>query len=241
MIIVIIVLVIVIILWILVCRSQKSDYITKSNSSESNEPVEEKKYSDEFEDAFPWIVDATEIEKKVTHEYDQVKRFSKLSKEAKEIYILNKKELENIRFSRKRTSNEGQLSRRMREFKDMAYNIYKENKDKNFKDKLLFYIDSKGAKDSEIYSRAEISRQVFNNIINVKGYLPKKTTVFRLILALELNIEQANELLELSRHSFSKYEYEDVYVKLAIENEFYDVKKIYKEIESMQNELSNGN
>lgn len=238
---IIIVAIIIVLLWIWICKSQKSEYVSKSHSNERNEHLEEKKYTDEFEEAFPWIVDAIEIEKKVTYEYDSVKQYSKLSKLAKKTYEVNQKELEDIRFSRKSTTNEGQLSRRMKEMKDIAFNIYKDNEDKNFKEKLIFYIDNKNLKDSEVYAKAEISRQVFNNIINVKGYLPKKTTVFRLILSLELNIEEAIELLELSKHSFSKYDFEDIYVKVAIENQFYDVKKIYKEINSMKKDLSNDN
>ena len=91
---------------------------------------EEKKYPDEFERDYLWICDAREIEDKEFHEYDDVTKYSKIAIQAKDIYIENNNH--NIRYSLKR-----------RDLKDMAYKIYQENKDKSFKEKLLYYVDAK--------------------------------------------------------------------------------------------------
>ena len=192
---------------------------------------EEEKLKKEFEEkGYPLIQDARQVEKKDSKEYEEVKRYTNIAKEAREKYV--KQGPFDIMYKRTRVLTEEER------IKEIAYSIYSKNGDKSFKEKLLYYIDNKGLKDSEVYTRAEISRQVFNNIINIKGYIPRKENIFRLILALELSIEEATELLELAHDSFSIYSYEDVYVKLAIENSFYDVKKIYKEINSMKKKMS---
>ena len=84
-----------------------------------------------------------------------------------------------------------------------AFEEYKKNKDANFKSKLLEIIDKKEVKDSDVYNKAGISRQVFNNIINVKGYIPTKRTIVRLCLALELTLDSAIEVLSIAGYAFT--------------------------------------
>lgn len=215
-----------------ICLSQKNCRLKSIEKSEKVREAENKKKYEEFDKHYTIIKEASNLEEKEDREiiYEDVKRYSKLIKEAKKIQEANELKLRNIRFSVK-----------SRSLKDIAYDYYINNKDETFKNKLLSYIDNKDLKDSDVYNEAQVSRQVFNNIINIKGYIPKKRTIFKLILAMRLKIEEAVELLGLADYSFSDYKFEDIYVKLCIENEIYDVKKIYKEISSLEKQMSNEN
>lgn len=218
----------VFVLWIWSCVSQKNDKFKDIRKSVSENKSEEK-YDDDFEKQFIIIQDAVNLENKEDKEraYEEVKRYSKLINEAKKVLeenIKNKVD-DGIRYYVK-----------MKSLKEQAYDCYKNNEDKSFKNKLLNYIDSKNLKDSDVYKRADISRQVFNNIINIKGYKPARNTVFRLILALELTNEEADDLLTSIGYFFSDYWIEDIYIKLCLENKFYNVDKIFKEIKAFQHE-----
>ena len=104
------------------------------------------------------------------------------------------------------------------------------DKTKSFKDTLLEIIDKKELKDSNVYNKAKVSRQVFNNIINKEGYVPSKTTIFKLALALELHIDDTTSLLSLVGYSFSHNNLEDTFVELCLIHKIYDVDTIYEKL-----------
>lgn len=212
-------------LWIWVCSSQRPSHIKNSKKTNYSN-VSEETYDEEFEKQFITIEAAINLEQKEEKEriYDGVKRYSKLFNESKKILEKNIKNKvdDGIRYSVK-----------LKSLKEQAYDCYKNNEDKSFKNKLLSYIDSKGFKDSDVYKSAGISRQVFNNIINIKGYKPERETVFRLVLALMLTVEETEDLLKSLGYFFSDYWIEDIYIKLCLENKVYNVDKIFREIKAM--------
>ena len=214
------------VLWGWLCISQKNSHLkVKNNNHRSQKNI----YDEDFEKHFIIVEEAVKLEKKEDEErvYEKVKEYSKLIQKSKKIKEENEKNKvdEIIRYSIKQKT-----------LKDRVYECYKNNLDKSFKDKLLYIIDSKNLNDSDVYKKANISRQVFNNIINVKGYKPERNTIFRLILALELSVEDAEDLLKSLGYSFSNYWLEDIYVKLCLENNFYNVNEIFKELNSMNHE-----
>ena len=67
--------------------------------------------------------------------------------------------------------------------------------DAGFSETLLKLIDKTGKKDSEIYTKANLSRQHFSKIRNNPHYQPTKPTAIALALALELDLEQTRDLI----------------------------------------------
>lgn len=103
--------------------------------------------------------------------------------------------------------------------------ILKERKE-TFSEMLIRMIDEKGYGESNIYHRANVDRKHFSKIRNTKDYSPKKNTVFAFAIALELNMEETEELLKTAGYSFSDSIKEDLILKYFIEHKMYDLYKI---------------
>lgn len=69
------------------------------------------------------------------------------------------------------------------------------NLDKGFSETLLDLIDRTGKKDSEIYKRANVDRKLFSKIRNNADYRPSKTTAIAFAIALELSMDETDDLL----------------------------------------------
>lgn len=67
---------------------------------------------------------------------------------------------------------------------------------KSFRDLLIYYIDKKGMSDSETYNKAKLNRQLMSKIKNPNyQYNVSKPHILAFAIALELTIEETNELL----------------------------------------------
>ncbi len=104
-------------------------------------------------------------------------------------------------------------------------------KPQTFSDEILLIIDKKGLTDAQIYNKAHISRQLFNNIKNVSYYRPSKPTVLALLCALELPIEESRRLLEIAGFAFSSSSKFDLIIKFCIENGIYSILDINEILE----------
>ncbi|MCQ6268643.1 helix-turn-helix transcriptional regulator [Fictibacillus sp. WQ 8-8] len=92
---------------------------------------------------------------------------------------------------------------------------------------LLFsYIDQRGASDSEIYKKAGIDRRHFSKIRSNPDYRPRKNTVIALALALQLNIEEAGELLSSAGFSLSDSDTSDLVIQFCLEKEIYNLQDV---------------
>ena len=96
----------------------------------------------------------------------------------------------------------------------------------SFPEHLLRLIDEKGLKDSEVYHRAQVSRQLFNKIINKKDYQPGKNTVIQLALALELDLEQTQLFLSKAGYALTRASKADLVVQYYIERKQYSIPQI---------------
>ena len=97
--------------------------------------------------------------------------------------------------------------------------------DEPFNDCLRRIIREKNLIESDVYKRANLTKQAFNGIYN-EGKVPKKNNVLALCIGLRLNIDEADDFIEKAGYSFSKGNKHDYIVRYFIENEIYDVYKI---------------
>lgn len=95
--------------------------------------------------------------------------------------------------------------------------------DAGFSETLLKLIDQTGKKDSEIYTKANLSRQHFSKIRNNPGYQPTKATAIALALALELNLEQTQDLIGRAGYALTNSSKFDVIIMYFIREKNYNL------------------
>ncbi len=98
--------------------------------------------------------------------------------------------------------------------------------DEPFNTTLLKLIDARGKTDAEVYKRANIDRKLFSKIRTGKGYTPGKRTILALAIALELNLQETDDLLKRAGYTLSHSRIFDVIVEFFIINKKYDIFEI---------------
>lgn len=98
-----------------------------------------------------------------------------------------------------------------------------EQEDKGFSQRLLELIDATGKKDSQIYSRANVSRQHFSKIRNNPQYKPTKATALAFAIALELDMEQTRDLIGRAGYALTKSSKFDLIIMYFIETGNYNI------------------
>ena len=98
--------------------------------------------------------------------------------------------------------------------------------DAGFTETLLGLIDKTGKKDSEIYKKANISKQHFSKIRNNLDYKPTKSTAIALALALELSLEDTKDLISRAGYALTNSSKFDLIIRYFIEQGNYNVVEI---------------
>ena len=98
-----------------------------------------------------------------------------------------------------------------------------EETDAGFSETLLKLIDNTGKKDSEIYTKANVTRQHFSKIRNNPGYKPTKATAIAFAIALELDLEQTRDLIGRAGYALTKSSKFDVIIMYFIQEKNYDL------------------
>ena len=98
--------------------------------------------------------------------------------------------------------------------------------DAGFTETLLKLIDEAGKNDSEIYKKANISKQHFSKIRNNPHYKPTKPTAIALALALELDLKQTKDLIGRAGYALTNSSKFDLIIRYFIEQGNYNVVEI---------------
>ncbi len=92
-----------------------------------------------------------------------------------------------------------------------------------FSEYLMYLIEEKGLKNSEVYKRAIVDRKVFSKIKNDASYHPQKLTALCLCVGAKLNLDESRDLLARAGYALSPCDKTDIIFSYFIENEIYDM------------------
>ncbi len=142
-----------------------------------------------------------------------------------DLYI--KENLENLNFKRAKASKKN-IFYEYSALNDDSINKYiNENRSENKFQKLLFkFIDNKNLKDSDVYNKVNIDRRLFSKIRSNINYHPSKDTVILLCIALNLNEDEAVELLDSASYTLPKNNVFDLIIRYCFIEHIYDINTI---------------
>lgn len=105
---------------------------------------------------------------------------------------------------------------------------HKANKEKSssFVEYLYFLMDKYGfANASDLYNKANISRQLWSNIISNKSN-PSLNVCLKIIFTLHVNNHECKYLLKKAGYTLSSSNNFALIIRYAIENKIYDINKV---------------
>ena len=97
------------------------------------------------------------------------------------------------------------------------------NTDAGFTETLLKLIDKTGKKDSQIYKKANITKQHFSKIRNNPNYKPTKSTAVAFAIALELDLDETKDLIGRAGYALNNNSKFDVIITYFIREKHYDL------------------
>lgn len=107
------------------------------------------------------------------------------------------------------------------------------NEQPSFRQELLGLIDEKGFTDPEVYKKAGIDRKHFSKIRSKPDYRVGRNTAIALALALELGIEEAEDLLASAGYSLSFSDTYDLVIRFCLEKEIRDLDYVNQALDSL--------
>lgn len=98
--------------------------------------------------------------------------------------------------------------------------------DLSFVDMVIRYINEKGWRDSRVYKAAQMDRRLFSKIMSDRHYKPSKDTAIALVIALELSLKQAEDLLSRAGYTLSHSSKRDVIIEYFVREGIYNLSDI---------------
>lgn len=99
-------------------------------------------------------------------------------------------------------------------------------KNYTFQQLIFKIIDENNLVDSDVYKKAQIDKRLFSKMRSDINYSPSKNTAILLILALELDIDKALDILASAGYTLSYSNKSDLIIRYFIENNNYDIMQI---------------
>lgn len=100
------------------------------------------------------------------------------------------------------------------------------NKREDFSDAVIDIMRKKDFSSAEVYNRANMDRRYFSKIMNRQVKKPSKNTILALVIGLQLNCNEAVELMSLAGYGYNPSDETDIIVFYNIEKANYDIIKI---------------
>ena len=108
--------------------------------------------------------------------------------------------------------------------KNKSLEEYMKAMDKSFAYKLFDYIDTKGMTDVECYKKANVDKKTFSKIkCNPQTYKPSKQTAVAFAIALELTLDETQDLLASAGLTLSRSFTFDKIIRYFLQKGVYDV------------------
>ncbi len=92
-----------------------------------------------------------------------------------------------------------------------------------FSEALHDHLKEYSGKVSDVYKRAEVSKQLFSKILSNKDYQPTKSTAIQLAIGLQLDLPQTQKFLERAGYLLTRSSKADLVVQYYIERKIYSV------------------
>lgn len=107
----------------------------------------------------------------------------------------------------------------------------------SFTDKLIELINDKGMRDSAVYRAAQMDRRLFSKIMSNREFKPAKDTALALVFALQLPLDQANDLLSRAGYTLSHSSKRDVIIEYFIREGIYNLMEVNLVLENLEQKI----
>lgn len=106
-----------------------------------------------------------------------------------------------------------------------TYHVWeRENSEyKSFSSEVVRMVEQKFRKTSDFYRAANIDKRTYHKIKSDFGYKPSRVTAFRCCIGLQLDVDEAEDLLKLAGMAFSPNDPDDLVIRFCLEKGIRDI------------------
>ena len=107
-----------------------------------------------------------------------------------------------VDFARKITGRSGMNPLNQLDFSKVKGKLNDSEKEDDFVSRLIYYINKKGKTNPQVYNAAGMTPDCFSKILSGKTKVPTRISIISLAFALELNLDEAQDLLSRAGYYF---------------------------------------